>query len=174
MTDREGGMAERLDPDTALAPRPVSASRVVMSRVMQPTDANIMGKVHGGVIMRLMDEAAGTAAARHCRRPVVTAAIDSLSFLSPVSIGHLVTVRASVNDTGRTSMEVGVRVEAEDVLTGEVTHTSSGYLVFVALGDDGRPVPVPPVLPETEEDRRRQREARERRARRLAARSRTP
>lgn len=156
----------------ALAPRPVSASRVVMSRVMQPVDANFLGSVHGGVIMRLMDEAAGTAAARHCRRPVVTAAIDSFSFLSPVALGHLVTVKASLNDTGRTSMEVGVRVEVENILTGEVTHTASGYLVFVALGDDGRPTEVPPLIPETDEDRRRQREARERRARRLAGRPR--
>jgi uncharacterized protein (TIGR00369 family) len=150
--------------------RPVSASRVVMSRTMQPRDANYRGSVHGGVIMRLMDEAAGTAAARHCRRPVVTVAIDSFSFLAPVALGHLVSAKASVNDTGTTSMEVGVRVESENVLTGEVTHTSSGYLVFVALGDDGHPAPVPPVIPETDDDRRRQRAARDRRARRLAAR----
>lgn len=150
--------------------RPASASRVVMSRVMQPPDANYLGNVHGGVIMRLMDEAAGTAAARHCRRPVVTAAIDSFAFLAPVALGHLVTVKASVNDAGRTSMEVGVRVEVENILTGEVTHTASGYLVFVALGEDGRPAEVPPLLTETEEDRRRQQAARERRARRLAGR----
>ncbi len=150
--------------------RPVSASRVVMSRAMQPADANYLGNVHGGVIMRLMDEAAGTAAARHCRRPVVTAAIDSFAFLAPVALGHLVTVKASVNDAGRTSMEVGVRVEVENILTGELTHTASGYLVFVALGEDDRPAPVPPLVMEQDEDRRRQRAARERRARRLAAR----
>jgi len=150
--------------------RPVGASRVVMSRTMQPMDANYRGSVHGGVIMRLMDEAAGTAAARHCRRPVVTVAIDSFSFLAPVALGHLVTVKASVNDTGSTSMEVGVRVESENVLTGEVTHTASGYLVFVALDDRGRPTRVPAVLPESDDDRRRQEGARERRARRLASR----
>jgi acyl-CoA hydrolase len=150
--------------------RPVSASRVVMSRTMQPADANYLGNVHGGVIMRLMDEAAGTAAARHCRRPVVTAAIDSFSFLAPVAFGHLVTVKASVNDAGRTSMEVGVRVEVENILTGEVMPTASGYLVFVALGEGGRPAEVPPLVTESDDDRRRQRAARERRARRLAAR----
>lgn len=150
--------------------RPVGQSRVVMSRTMQPMDANYRGSVHGGVIMRLMDEAAGTAAARHCRRPVVTVAIDSFSFLAPVALGHLVTVKASVNDAGSTSMEVGVRVEVENVLTGEVTHTASGYLVFVAVDDQGRPTPVPAVVPETDDDRRRQRAARERRARRLASR----
>jgi uncharacterized protein (TIGR00369 family) len=150
--------------------RPVSASRVVMSRTMQPMDANYRGSVHGGVIMRLMDEAAGTAAARHCRRPVVTVAIDSFSFLAPVALGHLVTAKASVNDAGTTSMEVGVRVEAENVLTGEVTHTASGYLVFVALDDQGRPTQVPAVVAETDDDRRRQHAARERRARRLAGR----
>ncbi len=163
-------MPDRTGDAGALAPRPASASRVVMSRIMQPGDANYLGSVHGGVIMRLMDEAAGTAAARHCRRPVVTAAIDSFSFLAPVALGHLVTVKASVNDAGRTSMEVGVRVEVENILTGEVTHTASGYLVFVALGDDGRPAAVPPLVPETDDDRRRQQAARERRARRLAGR----
>jgi uncharacterized protein (TIGR00369 family) len=163
-------MAEGSPTARSLTPRAVSASRVVMSRTMQPMDANYRGSVHGGVIMRLMDEAAGTAAARHCRRQVVTAAIDSFSFVAPVEVGHLVTVKASVNDVGRTSVEVGVRVEVENILTGEVTHTSSGYLVFVALDDAGRPTPVPPLVPETDEDRRRQAAARERRARRLAAR----
>lgn len=165
-------MPDRTGEAGALAPRPASASHVVMSRVMQPVDANFLGSVHGGVIMRLMDEAAGTAAARHCRRAVVTAAIDSFSFLAPVALGHLVTVKASVNDAGRTSMEVGVRVEVENILTGGLTHTASGYLVFVAVGDDGRPVTVPPVLAETDEERRRQQAARERRARRLAGRAR--
>lgn len=166
-------MAEGSRAPRSLDPRPVSASRVVMSRTMQPMDANYRGSVHGGAIMRLMDEAAGTAAARHCRQPVVTAAIDSFSFLAPVALGHLVTVRASVNDVGRTSLEVGVRVESENILTGEVTHTASGYLVFVALDEAGHPVEVPPLILETDEDRRRQQAARERRARRLAARPRS-
>jgi len=151
-------------------PKPISASRVVLSRVMQPLDANVQGNVHGGVVLRLMDEAGGVAAARHCRARAVTAAIDSFSFHSPVVVGNLVTVKASLNWVGRSSMEVGVRVEAEDLRTGRVTHTSSGYLVYVCLDDGGRPREVPCLLPEGDEDRRRMAEAEARQRARLKAR----
>lgn len=150
--------------------RPPGASRVVLSRVMQPLDANAQGNVHGGVILRLMDEAAGVAAARHCRTRTVTATIDSVSFLSPVNVGNLVNVMAALNWVGRSSMEVGVRVEAEDLRTGAITHTASGYLVYVSLGPDGRPQPVPPLRPETAADRRRLTEAQARQHARLASR----
>src|SRR5579875_273715 len=148
------------------AGRTVRESQVVMSQVMLPGDANQMGNVHGSVIMKLVDTAAGVAATRHVRGRVVTARIDSMSFLQPVYVGDLVTVKASVNDVGRTSMEVGVRVEAEDLTTGVVRHVSSAHLVFVALDDAGRPTPVPPLLVETDEERRRMEEAKIRRANR--------
>ena len=152
--------------------KPVSASQVVLSHLMQPFDANVAGNVHGGVILRLMDEAGGVAAARHCRARTVTAAIDSFSFLSPVYVGNLVTVKASLNWVGHSSMEVGVRVEAEDLRTGRVTHTASGYLVYVCLDAEGRPVEVPRLITETEEDRRRMAEAEERQQARLKMRKR--
>ncbi len=135
--------------------KPVSASSVILSRVMHPNEASYMGTVHGGVILRLLDEAGGMAAFRHARKPVVTAAIDSMSFLAPVYVGNLVTAKASVNSVGKTSMEVGVRVEAEDLLTGRVTHTASAYLVYVAVGQRGRPLRVLPLVPVMAEDRRR-------------------
>jgi acyl-CoA hydrolase len=135
---------------------------------MELTDANLLGNVHGGEIMKMVDTAAGLAAAKHCRCPVVTVAMDEMSFMEPVYVGDVVTVRAMVNDTGRTSLEVGVRVEAEDVRTGRSVHTSSAYLVFVALDENGVPHPVPPVIAETDEERQRQQEAKLRRQARLA------
>src|SRR5579884_135086 len=134
--------------------RTVRDSQVVMSQVMLPGDANPTGNVHGGVIMKLVDTAAGVCATRHVRRRTVTARIDSMSFLQPVYVGDLVTLKASVNDVGRTSMEVGVRVEAEDLQTGVVRHVSSAHLVFVALDDQGRPREVPPIVAETDEEKR--------------------
>ena len=133
---------------------------------MLPPDANPWGNVHGGSIMKLVDSAAGVVAMRHCRTRVVTARIDEMSFLEPVYVGNVVTLKAAVNDTGRTSLEVGVRVEAEDLTTGHTWHVGSAYLVFVALDAAGRPTPVPPVVPETPDDYRRQVDARVRRARR--------
>jgi len=147
--------------------KPVSASRVVLSYVMNPADANPLGSVHGGVILRLMDEAGGVAAARHARRPAVTVAMDSMTFRSPVPIGCLITFKASVNYVRKTSMEVGVRVETENLLTGEIRHTASAYLVYVALGEEGKPASVPRLIPETEEDRRRMAAAEARMAARL-------
>ena len=130
-------------------------------------DANSAGFVHGGTVMKMCDEAAGIAAVKHSRCRVVTAAIDRMTFLHPVHVGQLLTCRASVNAVWRTSMEVGVRVESENPRTGEVLHTSTAYLTMVAVGDDGKPVPVPPIILETDDERRRQREAELRRQNRL-------
>jgi acyl-CoA hydrolase len=133
-------------------------------------DANTAGNVHGGQIMRLCDEVAGIAAIRHCSGRVVTAGMDRMTFLEPVYVGQLVTFRATVNAAWRTSVEVGVRVEAEDVRSGAVQHVSTAYLTLVALDDDGRPTPVPELEPETDDEVRRQREASVRGDNRLAER----
>jgi acyl-CoA hydrolase len=148
--------------------KPVSASQTTLVQLMELAHANIAGIVHGGEVMKLVDTAAGIAAIKHAEGMCVTVTIDEMSFLHPVHVGDLVTVRASVNDVGTTSLEVGVRVEVEDVITGERRHTSSAYLVFVALDDDGRPRPVPPLVVGTGIERRRQREAKIRRRTRLA------
>jgi glycerophosphoryl diester phosphodiesterase len=149
-----------------LPPRRVAESQITMSQVMMPGDANLSGNVHGGVIMKLVDTAAGVCAIRHARRRTVTARIDSMSFLQPVYIGDLVTLRASVNDVGRTSLEVGVRVEAENLLTGVIRHVSSAYLVFVVLDEQGQPTPAPPLVAESDVERRRMSEAQLRRSHR--------
>ena len=154
--------------DWDLSPKPASASAISLTVPMELSDANLHGNVHGGAIMRLVDNAGGLAAMRHCGGPVVTAAMDEMTFLEPVYVGDVVTVKAMVNDSGRTSMEVGVRVEAESVTSGRRVHTSSAYLVYVALDREGKPRPVPPVLAETEEQQQRQREAKLRRQARLA------
>src|ERR1700716_4019172 len=151
----------------SLAPKPVAASKTVFSRTMLPSDANPSGNVHGGEIMRLIDECAGAAATRHARQRVVRAGVGELSFVAPVYVGNLVTARASVNDVGKTSMEIGVRVDAEDMFTGKTVHVSSAYLVFVSIDDNGRSVPIAPVVAETDEERRRMAAAKVRRARRL-------
>ena len=130
-------------------------------------DANTAGNVHGGTIMRMCDEVAGIAAIRHSGGRVVTAGMDRMTFLHPVFVGMLVTVKATVNAAWRTSMEVGVRVEAEDIRAGEVKHTSTAYLTMVALDDDGRPAEVPPIDAASDIERRREREAELRRATRL-------
>jgi acyl-CoA hydrolase len=135
-------------------------------------EANVAGNVHGGVILHMCDEVAGIAAVRHSGRRVVTAGMDRMTFRHPVLVGELVTVKATVNAAWRSSMEVGVRVESENVRTGEVTHTSAAYITMVALGDDGRPTEVPPVQPETADELRRAREAQLRRDNRLAERER--
>ena len=130
-------------------------------------DANTAGNVHGGTIMKMCDEVAGVAAVRHSGGRVVTAAMDRMTFNEPVFVGQLVTVQAMVNAAWRTSMEVGVRVESENVRTGEKTHTSTAYLTMVALTDEGDPKPVPGIAPETDNEKRRQREAQLRRDNRL-------
>jgi acyl-CoA hydrolase len=146
-------------PDHDLSPRPVAASRISLARTMSHLDANPLGNVHGGVVMREVDTAAGMAAARHASRICVTAGIDELSFKRPVHVGDLLLVTASVNDVGRTSLEVGVRVEAEPWHGGERRHTTSAYLVMVCLDEDGHPAPVPPLTVESEDERRRQAQA---------------
>jgi uncharacterized protein (TIGR00369 family) len=147
-----------------------SETSLVLTHLMQPADANYLGKIHGGVIMKLIDEAAGACAFRFCRTNVVTAAIDRIDFHHPVQIGNLVRLLANVNYAGTTSVEVGVRVESEDLTTGVVTHTNSAYLVFVALGDTGRPIPVPRFAPVTDEQIIWHGKAAERRRKRLAER----
>ena len=135
---------------------------------MELTDANLLGNVHGGAVMRIVDNAGGLAAIKHCGGAVVTVAMDEMTFMEPVRVGDLVTAKAMVNDVGTTSMEVGVRVEAENPLTGACVHTSSAYLVYVALDQEGTPRPVPPLDPQTPDERRRQSEAKLRRRARLA------
>jgi acyl-CoA hydrolase len=153
-----------------MEPRAVSESRSTLVRWMGIVDANSAGLVHGGTVMKLCDEAAGLAAVRHSRRRVVTAGVDRMTFLVPINIGELVTFAASVNAVWRTSMEVGVRVSAENPLTGEVRHTNSAYLTMVVLGDDGRPTATPSLRTETPAEDRRGRDAQIRRANRLAER----
>jgi acyl-CoA hydrolase len=133
-------------------------------------DANLAGLVHGGVVMKMCDEVAGVAAIRHCGRRIVTAGMDRMMFVEPVNVGELLSCRATVNAAWRTSMEVGVRVEAENPRTGVRRHTSTAYLTMVALDDQGRPTPVPPLVAGSEDERRRQREAELRRTNRLAER----
>jgi uncharacterized protein (TIGR00369 family) len=136
---REGSDSLYADANVDLSPRPASQSRTTICVVMEIEHSNNAGYVHGGTIMRLVDTAAGIAAARHARRRVVTAAMDDMSFLAPVYIGDLVTVQAMVNDAHRTSMEIGVRVEVETVPTGERRYVASAHLVFVGLDEQGRP-----------------------------------
>ena len=150
--------------------KPASGSESILVRWMGPGDANAAGFVHGGVVMRLCDEAAGIAAIRHCGLRSVTAAVDRMTFLTPVHIAELVTFRSKVNAAWNTSMEVGVRVEAENPRSGEVRHASTAYLTMVAVDEKGRPMQVPALLPESEDEIRRQREAEVRRANRLAER----
>ena len=152
--------------------KPVRESISEYSELALPNDANGHGNLLGGRVMHLVDLAAAMAAMRHARKPVVTASVDSLHFLHPVHISELVILRSSVNRVFRTSMEVGVKVETENLMTGKRVHTCSAYLTFVALGDDKRATVVPPVIPESEEEHRRYREAGERREYRLALRSR--
>jgi len=137
-----------------------------------PNDANALGNILGGKVMHLVDLAGALAAVRHSRCPAVTASVDHMSFLHPVHVGQLIVLRSSVNRVFRTSMEVGVRVEVENLITGEIVHTSSAYLTFVALDQNGQRCLVTPVIPETEDEQRRYEEAERRRAYRLAERER--
>ncbi len=152
--------------------KPVRESLSEYSELALPNDANNLGNVLGGKVMHLVDLAAAMAAIRHARRPCVTASVDSLHFLHPVRIGQLIVLRSSVNRVFRTSMEVGVQVETETLLTGEKLHTCSAYLTFVALDSNGKATEIPPVIPETEEEMRRYEQAGERREYRLAMRNR--
>jgi acyl-CoA hydrolase len=145
----------------------VSESQHETSELMMPQHSNILGHVFGGVILSIMDKCAAIAAFRHSRSTVVTASIDRVDFREPIRLGDLVVMKASVNFAGRTSMEVGVRVEAEDLLSGRRRHTNSCYLTFVAVDRNGRPIEVPELIPETIDERRRNAAAKERRRRRL-------
>jgi acyl-CoA hydrolase len=153
-----------------MEPRPVSESQTQLIHWMGVNDANSAGFIHGGVVMKLCDEAAGAAAVKHSRCRVVTAGVDRMAFITPVHVGELVTFSASVNAAWRTSMEVGVRVDAENPRTGERRHTNSAYLTMVAVDEQGRPVEVPKLIAETDEQRAREAEAQVRRRNRLAER----
>lgn len=148
--------------------KPCRESRVVLTQLMGPTSANILGNVHGGVLMKLCDEAGGMAATKHASCTVVTVTVDSMAFHSPVHIGNLVTVTGEVSWVGRTSMETRVVVTAEHVLTGKVTHTNTAYFVYVAIDEDGHPIQVPPLLLGTDEEKARYERAAQRQEDRLA------
>lgn len=148
-------------------PKPIRASRITLSQLMHPEHANLLGNVHGGWIMKLVDEAGALACMRHAQRKVVTVAIDSMVFRQPIRIGDLIILNAEVSYAGRTSMEAEVLVLAENPLTGEQTHTNTAYLVYVALDDEGRPTSVPRLEAETEEEKRRMEKAEKRQERRL-------
>ncbi len=147
--------------------RKISVSRFEMSEIMMPEHVNPAQNVHGGVIMKLIDNCAGICALRHARTYVVTASVDRIDFINPSYMGDLVTAKASMNFVGRTSMEVGVRVEAERMMIGKKTHVASAYLTFVALDSDKKPTEIPRLICETEEDRRRFEEGKKRREERL-------
>ena len=149
------------------APKPISASRVTISQLMHLEHANLLGNVHGGLIMKLADEAGALACMRHAQKKVVTVAIDSMTFRQPIRIGDLIILNAEVAYTGRTSMEAEVQVLAENPITGERTHTNTAYLVYVALDEAGRPSSVPPLKAETEEEKLKMEKAKERQKRRL-------
>jgi acyl-CoA hydrolase len=153
-----------------MQPKPASDSASILVKWMGIPDANTAGFVHGGVVMKMGDEVAGLAAVRHCGGRVVTAGMDRMAFVEPVHVGNLVTCRAMVNAVWKSSMEVGVRVEAEDPRTRETRHTSTAYLTMVAVDTEGKPVPVPPLEVDGEVEERRQREAELRRKNRLAER----
>ena len=153
-----------------MQPRPVSRSHAVLVHSLGPTDANSVGFVHGGVIMKLCDEVAAIAGVRHSGGRVVTAGMDRMTFNERIEIGELLTLRASVNAVWHTSMEIGVRVEAERPAIGESRHTNTAFLTMVAVDDDGRPRRVPPLVSETEDEHRREAAAQTRRRNRLAER----
>lgn len=158
-------------PGADVPARATTESRATLIRWMGVMDANTGGFVHGGTVLRLCDEAAGLAAIKHARRRVVTAGVDRVAFLHRVHVGELLHLSATVNAAWRSSMEVGVRVESENALTGERRHSNSAYLTMVAVDDEGRPVAVPALHPQGEEEQRRMREAQLRRDNRLAERA---
>jgi uncharacterized protein (TIGR00369 family) len=149
------------------SPKPIRASRISIAQMMQPEHANNLGNVHGGWIMKLVDEAGALACMRHAQRRVVTVAIDSMVFRHPIKTSDLVMLNAEVTYTGSTSMEAEVQVIAENPITGQRWQTNTAYLVYVALDDDGKPVTIPPIMAETIDEERKMAEAKERQARRL-------
>ncbi|MEQ1877778.1 MAG: acyl-CoA thioesterase [Bdellovibrionia bacterium] len=153
--------------------RPVRDSEVTMTELVLPAHTNSLGTIFGGVVMSWIDIAAAIAAQRHCRRAVVTASIDALNFVAPIKAGWIANLKASVNYVSKTSMEVGVRVESENPMSGERFHTVTAYLTFVALDQMGHPMEIPKVLPETTDQKRRYERAQKRRELRLKAKSKT-
>ena len=149
--------------------RHASESEAVMTELMMPNHANVLGNVFGGVILSLVDRVAAVAAIRHARRPCVTVSVDKVDFREPIKIGELVTAHARVNFTGRTSMEVGVKIVAENIITGDKRHTNSCYVTYVALDEKGEPTAVPPISPDTPDEKRRWDRAAKRRADRVTA-----
>ena len=156
-------------PDPSV-PRPVRLSQTTFADLAEPQSQNVAGTLFGGVLLGFIDRAAAFCAMKHAGRPVVTKSFDSVEFNEPIFIGELVVAHASVNFTGNTSMEIGVRVCAQNPITGEERHTNTCYATFVALDENGRPAPVPPVLPETDDEKRRFEKGQRRREARLAAR----
>ncbi|MGE5224793.1 MAG: acyl-CoA thioesterase [Omnitrophica WOR_2 bacterium] len=154
--------------DSPLPGKPVSLSRTSIAQLMEPEHANLLGNVHGGVIMKLVDDAGALACMRHAQQRVVTVAIDQMTFRQPIRLGDLVILTAEVSYVGRTSMEAEVCVEAENPITGKRTHTNTAYLVYVALDESGHPVPVPPLVLENDEQRERYDQGKARQDRRLA------
>ncbi len=155
------------DPDV---PRPVRASQVTFADLAEPQSQNVAGTFFGGALLAFIDRAAAFCAMKHAGRPVVTKSMDSVEWNEPIYIGELVTVHASVNFTGTTSMEVGVKVLAQNPITGEERQTNTCFVTFVAVDETGRPARIPPLLPETDEEKRRFEDGRERRAVRLEGR----
>ncbi len=151
----------------ALKPRHPSESETVMSELMMPQHANIMGNVFGGVILSMVDRIAAVCAIRHSRKECVTVSVDKVDFREPIHVGELITGFARVNYAGKTSMEVGVKIITEHLITGEKRHTNSCYVTYVALDDKGRPSAVPPIVPETPDEKRRYERAAKRRTSRV-------
>lgn len=147
--------------------KPAKNSAVIMTEIVLPTHANALGSIFGGQVMSWIDIAGAIAAGRHARKVVVTASIDALHFVAPIKVGHVVHIKAMVNYASRTSMEVGVRVDSENPVTGEIHHTAKAYLTFVGLDENGKPTPVPQVLAETADEKRRYEEAKKRRESRI-------
>jgi acyl-CoA hydrolase len=159
-------------PEAGLPGRAVSASRTEMTELVLPQDSNLLGNILGGRVMHLIDVAGAIAAHRHCHRQVVTASVDHLDFLNPVRVGDLIILEAQVNRAFHTSVEVGVEVYSEDSVAGVRKHTTTAFLTFVALDEAGKPVPVPPLIVKTNEERKRFEEAGERRKARIAGKTR--
>jgi acyl-CoA hydrolase len=158
-------------PDPSI-PRPVRLSQTTFADLAEPQSQNVAGTLFGGVLLGFMDRAAAFCAMKHAGRPVVTKSFDSVEFNEPIFIGELVVAHASVNFTGKTSMEIGVKVMAQNPITGEERHTNTCYATFVALDREGRPAQVPPILPETEDEKRRYEAGKLRREERLSRRRR--
>jgi len=145
----------------------ISESKTEIAQLMMPPHANTAGNVHGGTIMKLIDQCGAIVASRHSHKNCVTASVDRIDFINPAYIGNVVTLKAALNYVGKTSMEVGVHVEDECLITGTKSHIASAYITYVALDDDDKPIQVPELIPETEEEKRRFKEAQERRKKRM-------